>query len=762
MSFKRLIAVASTVAMVASGLVAPSAALAAAHAPGTIFRSSPSDQTIWFITNDNSRRAFTSGGAFLTYGFLNFGQVVDGNSDDMGLTAGSFIPPRDGSIFCATSTKGSDVAGECALITGGMKARFTSAAVFAGQGYSFSRAQYGDSSFLANTSNIDNAGAAHRQGALVNVSGTVYLVGTSTLLGIPSVDVFNTWGYSFADVVPANAADNSMTKSGVMCARVPGQLNPSFTGTCDDDDDDDDTSDGSLDGGETSIEDFQVSNAADNDIDEGESEAVVAEIEFDVEDADARLDRADLIFDGTGNDEDKPWNVFDSVSLMNGSDVIASMDSDDEDDWSETDVDDIFRIRLSSIGEVFDEGMSPELTVAVDVASSVDGADTPGNADWTIEVATETGDADGFRFVDGAGLDTFEGDTSTASFSIEEAGGENEFNLTTSTNDPEATALEVEDSEVSEDKTIFIFEVDSDEDSTEDLEVEDFSVNVVVGNPTGGDASVLQNQVIDEVTVMIDGDEFDTDAAATDVDDVIVDGATDSAAYAVDLNDGDFLIEPDEVVEVEVVVRFKALDGTATSYDENTTVSANVASSTFDVVGVDSDEDVADPTDTVSGETHTLATSGMVVVGVSDSAERTFVADDAGEFDQGTFLIVFEVTAFGEDIFIDKTTPAEDNDGSEVTTSASYSVSNPGNNSSVGTLSATGGDFDEVTNSWQVAEGDTAEFTLEVTVTASADSSAEVALQALGYALTDINGNLVYVVPDEPEFKTNSITLLAA
>ncbi len=73
---------------------------------------------------------------------------------------------------------------------------------------------------------INNTTAAHLPGTLVNNKGTVQLVGNSGLLGIPDVATFNSWGYSFGKVVPANAADQAMTQTGVMATRVAGQLSP--------------------------------------------------------------------------------------------------------------------------------------------------------------------------------------------------------------------------------------------------------------------------------------------------------------------------------------------------------------------------------------------------------------------------------------------------------------------------------------------------------------------------------------------------------
>ncbi len=197
---------------------------AAPHAVGTNVKTS--DGTIWMIMPDGTRRAYTSAGAFLSYGFNSFATVVDANGEDAALPQGSFIPPQDGTIFCATATKASDVQGECSLITGGMKAAFTSEANFSGRGFSFGNAQYGDSSFLTKTTNIDNTTDANRPGVLVNDNGTVKLVGNNGVLGIPDMATFNSWGYSWNKVVPANAADKALPMSGVMASRQAGQLSP--------------------------------------------------------------------------------------------------------------------------------------------------------------------------------------------------------------------------------------------------------------------------------------------------------------------------------------------------------------------------------------------------------------------------------------------------------------------------------------------------------------------------------------------------------
>lgn len=195
-----------------------------AHAPGSVVKTT--DGTVWFITLYGQRRAFTSSGAFLSYGFLNFSQVVTANADDLALPVGDFIPPQDGKLICSDRDDSYAKKGTCYLITAGKRAAFTSSEVFTGQGFKFSRTTVGDVSFMANDSDIISASAWHRPGVLINNNGTIQLVGQSSLLGIPSEGVFTSWGYSYADTVPANTADRTWPQGGVMQSRTTGQLSP--------------------------------------------------------------------------------------------------------------------------------------------------------------------------------------------------------------------------------------------------------------------------------------------------------------------------------------------------------------------------------------------------------------------------------------------------------------------------------------------------------------------------------------------------------
>jgi len=87
---KKIFAVGSAVVMTLA-MVAPFVAQAQVHAAGT--NVSDSSGTVWMVMPDGTRRAYTSAGAFLSYGFNSWGAVVPASAEDLALPQGSFIPP---------------------------------------------------------------------------------------------------------------------------------------------------------------------------------------------------------------------------------------------------------------------------------------------------------------------------------------------------------------------------------------------------------------------------------------------------------------------------------------------------------------------------------------------------------------------------------------------------------------------------------------------------------------------------------------------
>lgn len=122
------------------------------------------------------------------------------------------------------------------LVANGQKRGFVSGSVFTGLGFSFANIQsapVNTFSDLPTGANLESATERHTAGVLVNSGGTVWKMTATGRMGIPSMEVFNSYGYSFAKVVAANSADTSAANEGVVTARAAcsgGDVTPPVTG----------------------------------------------------------------------------------------------------------------------------------------------------------------------------------------------------------------------------------------------------------------------------------------------------------------------------------------------------------------------------------------------------------------------------------------------------------------------------------------------------------------------------------------------------
>lgn len=195
-----------------------------AHANGTNIIS---NGTIYLIQGDQ-REPYTSAGDFLSYGFNSWSNVQQANAADLAMPIAMytqsgttqsrtyFVAPRNGSLINDNGT--------IYIITGGLRAGFSSAAIFLDLGYSFSNAISGDTSFLTTLAPINSASISHPDGTVINENGTLYIMQNGYRLGIPSMDVLTSWGLKIPEVVTANSYDIAAQQSGILETKMANQF----------------------------------------------------------------------------------------------------------------------------------------------------------------------------------------------------------------------------------------------------------------------------------------------------------------------------------------------------------------------------------------------------------------------------------------------------------------------------------------------------------------------------------------------------------
>ncbi len=204
------------------------AALARNVAPNPIIETSAQTGTVSLNQNVNykgtvyyvdgqSRHPYTSAGAFLSYSFNSWPGVRPASAADIALPLStSFLTPRNGSLI--------NDHGTIYIITNGERAGFASEDVFKNLGYSYSNAAAGDTSFMITLPPIASASAIHPNGTAVNIDGTIYLIDNGKKIGIPNMQVFNSWGFKMNEAVTANSYDRQAPSGAVLNARTADQL----------------------------------------------------------------------------------------------------------------------------------------------------------------------------------------------------------------------------------------------------------------------------------------------------------------------------------------------------------------------------------------------------------------------------------------------------------------------------------------------------------------------------------------------------------
>jgi hypothetical protein len=440
-----------------------------------------------------------------------------------------------------------------------------------------------------------------------------------------------------------------------------------------------------------------------------------------------------LAFTHTSDGSERLNHYFSEVMVYNGSTKVGSADVADfttDNPTSKT-------ILLSNV--VVKAGEKVRLTVKLVANDVIRSSSTASQDDlsahWNVE-------ATAVRFVDASGAIMTDSDTGSlgsidVDVTFESATTSDGLRLSSSSSNPDATTIKVDENDTSDDNLVLAFRLKGDTDSS-DLSVTTIPVVLTLTDPSGGDGSVLPSDVINDVYLKVGStvyDNFDiTDAGAA------MNNSSDTTEYTFDIDEGDLTVSADEYTEVKVYVSYGKQDS---KYDSGTTVSAAVTASEIVVVNDNGDAVDVEGSSSATGEDQTLQLNGATITYVSSSSTKI---DDAGTIRD--FTLVFDVSAIGDNFEVTKaiTGFSDTNDGSS-TGDVIFTVPTPGaitidaSASLTSTASLSGGTY-------TVFDGQTKRFTLVVTLSdASATGQFQVVLDSVtGSPATDVETDSATIV----------------
>ena len=417
---------------------------------------------------------------------------------------------------------------------------------------------------------------------------------------------------------------SSLAKANSVCVAAP-VVTPGDTTTTDDTTDD--TTDSVTLRGEADITNFEIDDADDTTIEEGDEDAPIAVFTVEFSDGDASISRLDLRLDGAGNGEVDPWDVFESISLWVDGDKVAEADASSKSDYITTTGSEKGTIRLSGLDIVGMEDEEFEIIVAANVKGAV--KNIGATDQWKVY-------AKAMRYFDAAGVATTENNsfdidnTAYAKVDLDEAGAADEIRLRTSSSNPTETTFELKTDAQTGPETVLAFDIDT-KDSKNDITLTTVVATVNVANSVGG-----YDALISKAELVIDG---------TTITKVVETGTTTIDGYATLTFDVDdrVVIDAGDRVKAELNLRFKSLTNPS---NEGATVSATVAAADIEATGSD---DVTSLINTIVGKIHTLRSEGISGQPKTKTAVVTTV--DAAS-DYATYKVSVEVTAFNQDVLI--------------------------------------------------------------------------------------------------------------
>jgi hypothetical protein len=476
---------------------------------------------------------------------------------------------------------------------------------------------------------------------------------------------------------------------------------------------------------------------------EGDSDVKVMAFELEADNgSDLAIQNVKLVLKNTelASGSSKRLNkVIDGLKVWAGSKEAGSADVED---FSESN--DEYSRSISLDNVVVEDGEKMKFYVSVDAVSNIDSDDM--NNDWTIGLeSVRFEDADGAVITDASTGDldeinlannTTDNGEQRFTFTDLQTSGDLEAKLSKASSSPAAQVVEVDDVSETNDVALLEFKIKA---TGSDMTVDELQFEIAA---TGANA----NEMIKEFKLLMNDDEIDSIDATS-----IASGATGVINFT-DLED-DITVEDGDTVTFKLVADVEDLDG---NFGNGDAIKASIISTDFkDVTATvieDSEGDnivTGDRTGSAIGETQTFFNDGIMVKLVgTPTAVKTVGDAQASESDSGLFSITFDVTAFGSDIYVDKSDPLESGSTGE----SDLTVTGTGTVTS-NISSPTGADAG--TYGFLVEEGTTERFTIATNILATASGFFNVELGSLAYALTDADAT-TYYTSDLEDFKAPS------
>jgi hypothetical protein len=474
---------------------------------------------------------------------------------------------------------------------------------------------------------------------------------------------------------------------------------------------------GGLEGGAGDITIDGLSTYSDEDVGEGEEDVKVAVFEIEADDeSDVEITSIKTEFYQADTDSSQDFDDYaESVSIWMGSDMVGEADVDE---FSESS--DVWTKSISLDDAIVRAGETEKFYIAISALSNLDSGDIDDD-EWFVGVSS-------VRFMDAEGVTTTEsitldidenaadatsGDDEVEqefSFASSAAAADLNFKISKTNSDDadeinDAHMIDVDDTEDTDGVEVLAFTIEIEGDSDVTLDALPVEFTMVATTITNLDDSDIKGFHL----LMKNGSSWD-EVGSADLNDCATDSDCDTVGLTEDytFDDLDLLLEAGDEYDFIVTVDMPGLDE---DFDAGDTILATIDTTQLDQAEFDAEDEngeelaAGDTNGSAVSEASEVRDTGILVSNFESSYVKTS-SDTTGINETVEFTLEFDVTAFGENAYIDDDT-AEDSDGTYVATALSISVDGDANHDNISVTSWDCPSTDDVGEGFEVLEGDT-------------------------------------------------------
>jgi hypothetical protein len=475
------------------------------------------------------------------------------------------------------------------------------------------------------------------------------------------------------------------------------------------------TTTGPLTGGEGSLDNFKIVGSSNTSFNQGDSEQAYG-FEFKANGSDLQVNRVDYdIYNSNGAGTQRPWNVFQTATLMNGSRTVGTVDASNINNWSQDGTagngNQIYRIRFDGLKDVVKVGSTADYYLTLTTQGSISNSNSGGV--YTLYLAGQ-----GVRATDAMGIQQYTSSNNGSNALLTVTNTTNgSIVLSTGSDNPQTTTVQADSQNVTTGVTLTTFTLQA-----KNSAVTLYSLPIRVATTSSAASNIVRSLKLYQGSTLLDTESIAAGQSATttfqNLNLQIPAGTTDSFKVVADIN---------------------KVDGT--NFTEGSSVTVSVPGYGQDI---ENGSNQVSLTGSVTGNPITFRSLGLS----ADSAPTTSasVQNNGGNVtaQTGTFNFTFNVTAFGQDAYIASTSAAFtatvfDYTNNSATTSAliASSLTSTADRSGLG--------------NYVVHSGQTKQITVQSTVSTGAGHFYYVVLNSLKFNTSDsadgISGDKTVTLP---------------